>query len=234
MHAPTFRLLRPVRRRARPLAFALLCGLGPVPSAPLSAAIHACTLEDGHTVFQDRPCERRAPSTGAATPTRSTPPAGIHPSWFERPLEVVERARCDERECRCGSIRRSLDGTLPTAVADALYLDAAWHTYRTSVEAWRRNEPGGPDRDTLRRLGEEAACDVAISQQILNLHAEDVLGGLRALTREAEERGLDDPGACRAGNADACGYLDALALYRRMLDDLAVLRTPREAVTAEE
>ena len=217
-------------RGARVTAFGatLLALASSLPATTADAAIHACPTEDGTTVFQDRPCERRESVAAAARPTRARAPAGLHESWFTRPAGADVFASCDEHGCRCDAIARPFDSGLPLAVADALYLDGAWHRLEEALAARRRDAFDGPPPATLDRRVDEAACDVMMSQRILRTHATDVLAGLRRRARETEERGYDDGIACETGDVVACEHVDALALYRRMVADLIALRTPRD------
>ena len=117
-------------------------------------------------------------------------------------------------------------------MADALYLDGAWHRLEEAQAARRRDAFDGPPPATLDRRVDEAACDVMMSQRILRTHASDVLAGLRRRARETEERGYDDGIACETGDVVACEHVDALALYRRMVADLIALRTPTRRARA--
>lgn len=205
------------------LAFAALA-LG----ADARATIYACPTPSGGTQFQDRPCARAAAASTGAPVARSRAPVGLHASWFVRPPGSDVVARCDDDGCRCDALDRPFESGLALAVADALYVDGAWHRLENAVAERAANAPDGPPPETLDRLVDEAACDVLISQRILRAHASGVLADLRRRARETEERGFDDGIACAAGDAVACEAEDALALYRRMVTDLVALRAPRE------
>ena len=198
------------------LSCALLSGL------PYTAAdaqqIHACRDADGTMQFQDRPCERRA---AAATPVAAETlrtPAGMHPSWFERPAAGTAAAHCEETGCTCSGISRPFERGIEQAVADALYLDGAWHRLESDIAP-----ADSPDADLA------ALCDVLMSQQTLRLYAERAFRTMRSRARDAENRGLHRPGACEAGEALACEALDDFLLYRRIVADSATLRQPRRA-----
>ena len=225
-------MLRPIAlvppALSRAVALVVACGaLALAPGTPAGAAIYVCATPGGGKQFQDRPCARaRAPS--AATPTaRGRTPVGLHESWFVRPPGSDVVARCDDGGCRCDALDRPFDGGLALAVADALYVDGAWHRFETALAERAANAPDGPPPATLDRLVDEAACDVLISQRILRTHASAVLAELRRRARETEERGFDDGIACAAGDTIACEAEDALALYRRMVADLVALRAAR-------
>jgi len=214
-----------------PVALLLLSALALVgggASGEARASIHVCPVAGGGTVFQDRPCERGVSESGTRTDVPARSPAGVHRSWLARPAHTAERARCDSEGCSCGKLLRPLDGGIDIAVADALYLDGAWHRHDESVEAARNGTPDAPGREALRRAEREATCDLLIAQQIIRLHAEPTMASLRQRVREAEERGLDDPLLCDTGDPRACESLDTIERYRRMAADLAALRTPRD------
>ena len=209
------------RSRALRLAWsaALSCAL--LSGLPYTAAdaqqIHACRDADGSMQFQDRPCERRAAAAAApvAAETLRTP-AGMHPSWFERPAAGGAAAQCEETGCTCSGISRPFRRGIEQAVADALYLDGAWHRLESDIAP-----SGSPDADLV------ALCDVLMSQRTLRLYAERALKTMRSRARDAENRGFHRPGACEAGEALACEALDDFLLYRRIVADSATLRQPR-------
>lgn len=220
----------------------ILIVLSSLSAMPAQAAINACRSDDGTTIYQDRPCPIRLASP---SPSRSRhtmrAPAGIHSTWFERPTLTDVRASCNGVGCECGSVTRTYENGLPQAVADALYLDGAWHRLETERSAARANDgaratQAGTQAGT--RVGthttrgsetlQEAVCDVLMSQRTLRQHAEPVLAALRKKSRAAEANGFDQPEHCDSGNALACEYLDAVALYRRVLLDLQTLRSPRD------
>ena len=66
-----------------------------------------------------------------------------------------------------------------------------------------------------------------ISQLLLRKYADEVRARLRQKVLVAEERGFDQPEPCQFGINEACSYLDAVQLYRRLLDDARALRTSR-------
>jgi len=88
-----------------------------------------------------------------------------------------------------------------------------------------------PTTQDLRDQMIEDACNVMISQQLLRKHANDVRARLRQKVLVAEERGFDYPEPCESNVEEACDYLDAVELYRRMLEDARALRVPRYVIS---
>lgn len=193
------------------------------------AAINACRSDDGTVVFQDQPCAQT--NTTRHTTTRvdrdERPPAGMHESWFERPEAATSEASCDRLGCRCGALARSFDGGLELAVADALYLDGAWHRHETEVAALTNASSSASDAAIQQARPDIAACEVMMAQATLRKHMRTVITRLHRQAREAEERGFDDPAECNAGDPVACEYLDAMALYQRMQGDVKALQLSR-------
>lgn len=221
------------RRRAvaaRALApLALLAGLGA--PAPADAAIHACRTAGGAIQFQDRPCATASTATrGARAPAgvpgraHRPPPLGIDPSWLEPPGGTAHAAICDARGCECGPSERTFHAGLGAAVAEALWLDGAWHRYEAAAAA----DAGGAVRAEL----EEAACDVLMSQATLLRHGERAMRDLARRAADARDLGRDTPEACDGFSETACGDYEALVLYRRARADAKALARPRGAVLA--
>ena len=197
--------------------------LAAMPTAS-AAQIHACRSDDGSVQFQDRPCERvvsaDAPATGGALRT----PLGLHASWFENPPAHSLSATCDASGCTCGPIRRPFEGGPEQGVADALYLDGAWHRLENGVGR-TRSAPAA-------RSNEAAVCDVLMSQQTLRVYAEPVFAAMRTRARDAENRGYHRPEACEAGEAAACEALSDYERYRRVAADSVTLRRARTETDA--
>lgn len=199
-------------------------------NSQVSAAIHACTTADGTTVFQDRPCARTVPvESKKMVATRS--PLGIHESWFIKPAQNPNRPFCDNRGCECGKFQKSHNGSLALAVADALYIDASWHHYDLTEEAWLDTPVKSSQRYDRHSEMVEASCMVLMSQQILKQFAEDTAAKLRLQARHAEERGYDIPDVCDSGDMVACEYYDALMLYQRMSKDAKALHLSRDNIS---
>lgn len=203
----------------------LLSGLPDV----VQATIFSCSTGDGNIVFQDRPCPIM-PAQDAPIRKKHPLPFEIHESWFQLPGQAEGRAYCDRRRCECGNLQRKLDGMLDQAVADALYMDGGWHRYETSYQLWIEAPTNSASTPDLRSQMVEAACNVMISQQLLRTYAGEVTARLRQKILIAEERGFDQAEPCQAGIEEACSYLDAVELFRRMLDDARALRIPRDVI----
>ncbi len=204
----------------------LLLGL----SNGVQATIYSCSTGNGGIVFQDLPCPM---TSGQRKPVQKKQelPFAIHESWFDLPGQAEGRAYCDRRSCECGDMQRTLDGSLDRAVADALYMDGGWHRYETSYQLWIDEPAGSANTYDLRRQMIENACNVMISQQILRKYADEVRTRLRRKVLIAEERGFDHPEPCQTSVKEACSYLDAVALYRRILADARALKTPRDIIS---
>lgn len=207
----------------------LLCAATP---SPARAAIHACPMPDGTVQFQDRPCERTAPperDTGAraANLAHRAPPLGIDPSWFAVPSGTAHAALCDDRGCRCGPARRVFGAGLAVAVADALWLDGAWHRHARLAEVAERE--GSP---SARAALDAAACDVLMSQDTLLRHGERALARLSRRAANAVDLGRDTEAACDGFSAGACRDYEALLLHRRARADARALAAPRREVLA--
>ncbi len=193
----------------------------------VQATIYSCSTGNGGIVFQDLPCPMKS-GPKKPVPKKQKLPFAIHESWFDLPGQAEGRAYCDRRRCECGDMQRTLDGSLDQAVADALYMDGGWHRYETSYQLWIDEPAGSASTYDLREQMIEDACNVMISQQLLRKYADEVRTRLRRKVLVAEERGFDQPEPCQANIEEACRYLGAVELYRRILADAHALRTPRD------
>lgn len=211
----------------------LACGTN-----PSAAGYFACALPDGGTQFQDQPCAALpTPASDVSRAARrdsdrrrasaARPPAGIDESWFERPADVAYEPYCDERGCECGALERPFETGLPVAVADALFMDGAWHRYDSSVIALANATPP-TDSFAARTELEDAACDVLMSQRTLTLFATQTLSSLRRRAQDAADLGRDEAGACDGFSDIACDDHQAYMLYQRMQLDLQALSFPRQ------
>ena len=194
--------------------------------APLAAqaAIHACKLADGSITYQDNACavtpkpEKKKASRSAAIPF------SIDKSWFEKPSVVPDRAVCTEAGCHCGMFSRKFKNGLPLAIADSLYLDGSWHRFDSTVLQLELPADNPFAKMDLKNERDEAACNILMSQKTLRLFGDDVLRELRNKKRYAEERGLDNPDDCDAGDMLACEYTDLIAIYDSIQTDIKSLR----------
>ncbi|MFK7855590.1 MAG: DUF4124 domain-containing protein [Granulosicoccus sp.] len=195
------------------------------------SGIHACRTDDGTTVFQDRPCPQKKVAKRAVE-KKAYHPLGIHESWFKRPSDAEERAFCNRRACECGPIERRHEGSLAQAVADALFLDAGWHHFESSYQAWM-DTPGNSSKSYDRRKQLiEASCNVMISQQLLRDFADEIAQNLRSDYLSAEEKGFDIPDPCDQGIEQACYYYERVKLHEQVKADARALKIPRETLTA--
>ncbi len=198
----------------------------------VQATIYSCSTGNAGIIFQDMPCPL-TPGKNKPAPKKHKLPFEIHESWFEIPGQAEGRAYCDRRRCECGDMQRKLDGLLDQAVADALYMDGGWHRYETSHQLWIDAPASAASTPDLRDQMVEDACNVMISQKLLRKFADEVRTRLYQKSLTAEERGFDQPEPCQAGINEACSYLDAVQLYRRMLADALALRVPRDINAGE-
>ena len=187
-------------------------------------AIFSCEI-GGSVVFQDIPCPV-VQSGNSGEPAKYRYPLAIHASWFELPEQANDRAYCSRKACECGDIESRHQGSLPQAVADALYLDGSWHRYESSYQQWL-NIPSGIDDHSYRKQLVDAACHIMMSQSLLREYAEAVLSELKQRVRKAENLGFDIVGPCEQGIADACYHYDSVQLYKQLLKDAAALSSPR-------
>ncbi len=204
---------------------------------PASAAVYTCPDGNGDVQFQDRQCERtqaddaRTSSTSRSTASQGarTLPAGADPSWFATPDGVAHQAFCDESGCECGPFVRSFDSGLTFAVADALYLDGAWHRYQSSIESLLDATQSGENARAfaLRTEVEAAACDILMSQQTLRQYADRELRKLQRRAQNAEDLGRDSEASCDGFSEAACRDYQAVLTYRSMQLDAKALGQPR-------
>lgn len=195
----------------------------------VQATIYSCATSNGGVVFQDLPCPLTSRRDRPA-PKKHQHPFQIHASWFEVPGQAEGRAYCDRRRCECGDMQRTLDRSLEQTVADALYMDGGWHRYETSYQLWLDAPASSASTHDLREQMVDAACNVMISQQILRKYADEVRARLHQKVLVAEERGFDQPEPCEADIKEACNYLNAVELYRRILSDAGALRSQRDVI----
>jgi len=206
---------------------AVLVTLSALLLAPVGhAAIFSCEIGDS-VVYQDKPCPVVQAQRAGKKP-RYKHPLAIHDSWFELPEQAEERAFCSRKACECGQIETRHQGSLPMAVADALFLDGSWHRYESSHQQWL-SATLAKDNQLLRSQLNDAACYLMMSQTLLREYAEDVLLELKKQARTAENLGFDIIGPCDEGIADACHYYDSAQLYKRLVQDAVALRKPRIA-----
>jgi len=195
------------------------------------SAIYACVTNEGTTIFQDRACPQKKP-VERTVKAKTRLPLGIHESWFELPGHTEGRAFCDRRGCECGPIERKHSGSLAQAVADALYMDAGWHHYETSYDAWLNTSGSSAKAYEQRAQLIEASCSVMISQQLLREFAEGVAAELKSQVLSAEEKGFDIPDPCDQGVEQACYYYRSVELFNRLMADASALRIPRDTLSA--
>jgi len=216
----------------------VLCLL--MPSNVAHAAVFTCTLANGETAFQDRPCniatlDSPAPGGGQAE-TTNTPaayPLKMHASWFERPEVAADTAFCDEFGCSCHNQTRTFLDGMESAVLEALLLEAAWNRYTDQVRKMKLQ----PSRDTaaylqLKLNAEAAACDIQMSQEVLENHAEKAIAGMRLRAVSSAEQGFNDPSKCRGDGSVACRGLKDTQAFVQVVSGLRKLRCERKFETA--
>ena len=160
-------------------------------------------------------------------------PFGIEKTWFDTPAVVPDRAICTDSGCHCGMFSRKFKNGLPLAIADALYLDGSWHRLDSSIMQLEVDNLSSMAQADLRKARDEAACNILMSQQVLRSYGDDVLRELRDKKRYAEDRGLDDPAECDAGDTLVCSYTDLITIYERIQLDIKAMRS-RARVEPEE
>lgn len=190
-----------------------------------SAAIHACKLADGTVTFQDTACPVIPVVKAKAAPKKKSIPFGIEKTWFDKPSVIPDRAICTKTECHCGMYSRQFDNGLPFAIADALYLDGSWHRFDSTLILLEDLSLSATKKNVLRKERDEAACNILMSQKTLELFGADVLRELRNKKRYAEDRGLDDPADCDAGDMIVCEHTDLIDVYARIQSDIKAMRT---------
>lgn len=202
---------------------AILC-LWTIPLLGAQAAIHACKLPDGSVTFQDNACAVVPEPKKKAVAQTETIPFAIDKSWFDKPSVIPDRAVCTQAGCHCGMFSRKFKSGLPLAVADSLYLDGSWHRFESTLIQLELPTDDPFAKSDLRNERDEAACNILMSQKTLRLFGDDVLSELRSKKRYAEERGLDNPDDCDAGDMLACEYTDLIAIYDSIQTDIKSLR----------
>ena len=223
------------RALCRYLGVALLMIAGLAATSAVQSAVFTCPTDDGDVQFQDRPCE--ASVSAKTSPDRFRAhslagralPAGIHASWFESPDGVAHEAHCDEDGCECGPLQRRFDSGLTLAVADAMYLDGAWHRYQSSLDKLldANKASNSVDESHFRAATEDAACEILMSQRILREFADSELRRLRRRAQDAEDLGRDDETSCDGFSEAACRDYEQLLMYRSISRDARALATPR-------
>lgn len=213
-------------------AATLLC-LFLLPAHTVSSAIHTCTLADGTVTFQDTTCVVIPKAKAEKVRKKAAIPFGMEKTWFDTPAVAPDRAICTKTGCHCDMFSRKFKNGLHLAIADALYLDGSWHRLDSSIMLLEDNTLGSVDRADLRKARDESACNVLMSQQVLRLFGDDVLRELRNKKRYAEDRGLDNPADCDAGDDLVCSYTDLITLYERIQSDIKALSS-RARVTSDE
>ncbi len=207
-----------------------------VPVNSVQAAIYACPNAKGDTAFQDRPCtiakDTSAPESTSAEET-SQYPLGLHPSWFISPANAPQPAYCDRLGCDCASQVRNFRSGLGAAVADALFLEAAWHRYAEQVIEMETDPPEGLAYLQLQVSIEESACEIQMSQLTIRNYVKDAVRVLKKRAELAEKRGNTDYSSCDGTNEKVCEDVDAYDLYQRVLMDLETLRSPRSFFVAD-
>lgn len=199
----------------------------------VSSAIHSCQLADGTVTFQDTACPIIPVAKAKAAPKKKSIPFGIEKTWFDAPSHVPDRASCTKTECHCGMFTRKFENGLPFAIADALYLDGSWHRFDSTLLSLEELNLNATKRRELRLERDEAACNILMSQKTLQLFGADVLRELRNKKRYAEDRGLDDPADCDAGDMLVCTHTDLIDVYQRIRSDIKALST-RGRVASDE
>lgn len=202
----------------------VLCCLFLLPAPTANAAIHACRLADGTVTFQDTACAVVPKAKAKKANKQPTIPFGIEKTWFDTPPVVPDRAICTKTECHCGMYSRKFKGGLPIAIADALYLDGSWHRLDSTLLQLEDTSLNSIAKADLRKARDEAACNILMSQQILRTFGDEVLRELRDKKRYAEDRGLDNPADCDAGDNLVCSYTDLITVYERIQVDIRAMR----------
>lgn len=205
----------------------------PVQSA--HSAIHACRLADGTVTFQDTECPviPVAKTKSTAKSKKKTIPFGIEKTWFDAPPVIPDRAICTKNECHCDMFTRKFKGGLPIAIADALYLDGSWHRLESTNILLADLSLNSGQQAELNKERDEAACNILMSQKILQLFGAEVLRELRNKKRYAEDRGLDNPEDCDAGDLLVCEHIDLIDIYQRIQSDIKALSS-RSRIESDE
>ena len=193
-------------------------------------AVFACPSGES-VIYQDRPCPISKKKETEVT-SRNQFPLAIHPSWFDLPEQVEERAFCDRSGCECGRLEQRHEVSLIQSVADALYLDGSWHRYESSYQKWLASPASSWESRQQREQMLDASCHIMMSQLLLRKYADDIIEILKKRVRAAEERGFDIALPCEQGDAKACDYFASVEMYSRILRDAAALRRSRDGANA--
>lgn len=211
-----------------------------LPSVNALAAIYACPTGDGDTAYQDRPCAiAKAPETSKTTgnanasESRGQFPLGLHPSWFIAPAFAPQPAYCDRLGCDCARQTRNFRQGLDAAVADALFLEAAWHRYSAQVIEKETDPPRGLAFLQLQVDIEESACDIQMSQTTIRNYVVRAVKKIESKAELAEKRGNTDYSQCENPSSTECNDVEAYQLHQRVLMDLETLRSPRSYFMAD-
>jgi len=209
--------------------------------SPSHAAVYACPSPNGDTVYQDRPCAKiptKAPNTSSTSGTNESSSDsqyafGMHESWFSPPLYAPQPAYCDRLGCDCATQTRNFRRGLAEAVADALFLETAWHRYAEQVIRLENDPPKGLALLELQVGIEESACDIQMSQMTVKNYVEKAVAELTIKANAAISRGNIDPDQCDGSNEKVCADVDAVGLYERVMQDIETLKLPRYFLIAE-
>jgi len=196
-----------------------------LPIEAVHSAIYACRLADGTVTFQDTVCTEAPKAEVQKTVKKNDIPFDIEKTWFDEPAVVPDRAICTKTGCHCDMFSRKFKSGLSLAIADALYLDGSWHRLDSTLMQLEQTDLSFVDQSDLMKERDEAACNILMSQQTLRMFGKDVLRELRNKKRYAEDRGLDDPADCDAGDDLVCEYTDLIMVYDRLQLDIRALRT---------
>lgn len=129
---------------------------------------------------------------------------------------------------------RKYKSGLPLAIADALYIDGNWHRLELTLMELELPNKNAFELSELRKERDEAACNILMSQKTLRIFGDDVMLKLREKKRYAEERGLDNPDDCDAGDDLACTYTELIQIYDRIQGDIKALRRNSRIADDEE
>jgi len=218
---------RTTKPNSTPTLLVLIVSLWLMSVTTASAGIRACKQADGSVVFQDSVCEV-VQQVQTKSREQGRIPFGIEKSWFDTPSVVPDRAICTPSGCHCGMFSRKFKYGLPLAIADSLYLDGNWHRLESTLMRLELESNSSIELADLRRERDEAACNILMSQKTLRLYGNEVMKELNAKQRYAEERGLDDPAECDAGDLVVCEHTDSITLFERIKNDIRSLKnSPR-------
>jgi len=218
--------------------FSLVALLTLLPGVNVSAAIYSCPTGNGETAFQDRPCEAEKVAISPDAPeednsSKTGYPLGMHPTWFVSPQYAPQPAYCDRLGCDCASQARNFRNGLTAAVADAMFLEAAWHRYAEQVIEMETDPPEGISYLQLQVDIEISACEIQMSQATIRNYAEKAINQLKFHAERAEKRGNTSFDQCDGGNSLACRDVEAFMLYERVEMDLETLQSPRSYFVAD-